>query len=190
MIDINLQAKHSLVEAIIEAIGDNANREGLKDTPTRVVKSWKEMFYGYDEEQHPKITIFPNNSDGIDYDEVIMDSGPFHSFCEHHMLPFRGMYYFAYRPKDKVLGLSKVARIVDYCSARLQVQERLTKQIVDEIEKILEPNAIALVLRASHECKELRGVRKPGVMTTSVMRGEFRSDPAMRNEFLQFINSN
>ena len=187
MLDINKTEKMNLVRAIIESIGDNPNREGLKETPDRVARSWSEMFYGYDDTKKPKVTVFSNHDDGIDYDEVITDSGPFNSFCEHHMLPFRGMYHFAYRPRDKVLGLSKVARIVDYFSARLQVQERLTKQIVDEIETILEPNAIALVLQASHECKELRGVKKPGLMTTSVMRGEFRSDPAMRNEFLQFI---
>ncbi len=184
----NLYEK-GLIESMLCSIGDNANREGLKDTPTRVVKMWKEIYRGYDPTQKPKVTCFPNNGDGINYDQMIMDTGYFYSQCEHHMVPFFGQYYFAYIPNKKVLGLSKVARIVDYYSAKLQVQERLTKEIVDELEKELKPQAIGLVLKARHLCKEMRGVRKiGGEMMTSDLRGKFRTEPETRAEFISLTN--
>jgi GTP cyclohydrolase I len=177
-----------VVELMIESIKDNPQREGLKDTPNRVAKMWNEMFRGYDINQKPKITVFPNNGDGINYDQMIMDTGYFYSQCEHHMVPFFGTYYFAYIPNKKVLGLSKVARIVDYYAAKLQVQERLGKEIVDELEKELKPKGIALVLKARHLCKEMRGVKKiNGEMTTSDLRGAFRKEPETRAEFISFI---
>lgn len=190
-----------IVKAYIKAIGDNPDRDGLKDTPGRVVKSWNELFIGYHPRNAPKITVFSNNADGIHYDQLITDSGYFWSFCEHHILPFFGSYYFGYIPSSKVLGLSKVARVVDFHAAKLQIQERLVKDVVDEIESALlvqdgpesaiGPEAIGLVLKGRHLCKEMRGVKKiNGVMTTSDLRGKFRSEPETRAEFLKFVNGN
>jgi GTP cyclohydrolase I len=177
-----------IVKLMLHAIGEDPFREGLKDTPERVVKMWKETYRGYDKEQKPKITVFPNNGDGINYDQMITDSGYFFSYCEHHMVPFFGTYYFGYIPGEKVLGLSKVARVVDYHSAKLQVQERLVKDIVDELESVLKPQAIGLVLKARHLCKEMRGVKKiNGEMTTSDLRGKFRDEPETRAEFLNLM---
>lgn len=183
-----------VVKNMLLAIGENPEREGLSDTPERVARMWKEIFRGYTDNA-PKITTFSNNKDGIHYDQIIMDSGYFWSFCEHHMLPFFGQYYFAYIPLAKVLGLSKVARVVDHFSAKLQVQERLTKEIVDELQTSLYdvrtgsfPKAIGLVLKGRHLCKEMRGVKKiNGEMITSDLRGAFRDEPETRAEFLAFI---
>jgi GTP cyclohydrolase I len=120
---------------------------------------------------------------------MIVDSGDYYSQCEHHMVPFFGKYYFAYIPGKKILGLSKVARIVDFYSAKLQVQERLGKEIIDELEKELKPKGIALVLKGRHLCKEMRGARKTGgEMVTSELRGVFKTKPEVRQEFLSLIN--
>lgn len=169
-------------------IGENPDREGLKDTPKRIFKMWKEIYRGYNKEQKPNITVFDNNNDGIEYDQMITDRGYFFSQCEHHGVPFFGDYYFAYIPDRKVVGLSKIARLVDYFSAKLQVQERLTIEIVNELEKVLQPKGIALVMKGRHLCKEMRGVKKHNAeMTTSEMRGVFKRDEKARAEFLSLI---
>ncbi len=178
----------SVIRTTINQIGDNCSREGVIDTPKRVMQMWKEIYRGYDKSQKPDITTFANGSDGIHYDQMIVDTGYFYSTCEHHMIPFFGRYYFSYIPNKKVLGLSKVARIVDYFSAKLQVQERLTKEIVDELESVLKPKAIGLVLVARHLCKEMRGVKKiEGEMTTSDLRGKFKKEADTRAEFMSLI---
>ena len=180
-----LNLEQELIENMINSIGDDCTREGLLETPQRVVKMWKELYRGYDPLQKPKVTVFNNNADGVNYDQMIIDTGYFYSQCEHHMVPFFGQYYFAYIPNKKVLGLSKVARIVDYFSAKLQVQERLGKEIVDELEKELRPKAIGLILKGRHLCKEMRGVKKiNGEMITSDLRGAFRNEPETRAEFI------
>ncbi|MES2023330.1 MAG: GTP cyclohydrolase I FolE [Patescibacteria group bacterium] len=180
--------KEKIVRNMLRAIGDDPKREGLKDTPARIARMWSEMFVGYDKNKKPHITLFSNKKDGIHYDQMIIDTGYFFSHCEHHGVPFFGQYYFAYIPKEKVMGLSKVSRVVDYFSARLQIQERLVKDIVDEIEKAVEPDGIALVLKARHLCKEMRGVKKiESAMITTDLRGSFREDPATRNEFMNSI---
>ncbi len=190
IIDIGYLTEQALVKEMFSVIGEDSERTGLKDTPARVAKMWKEMYRGYDPLQKPKVTVFPNNGDGIKYDQMIIDTGYFYSQCEHHMVPFFGQYYFAYVPNKKVLGLSKVARIVDYFSAKLQVQERLGKEIVDELEKELKPKAIGLVLKARHLCKEMRGVKKiEGEMITSDLRGLFRKEPETRAEFMSLVNN-
>lgn len=182
--------KINLVRDMIRMIGDNPERNGLKDTPQRVVKMWTEIFRGYNKKNKPVVTTFDNNSDGIRYDQMIVDSGYFFSYCEHHMVPFFGKYYFAYIPDKKIIGLSKVARMVDYFSARLQIQERLVKDVVDELEKILQPKGIALVIQARHLCKEMRGVIKyNGEMTTSDLRGAFRKNESTRMEFMNYIKN-
>lgn len=178
-----------IVEHLIEMAGDNPNREGLKETPDRVVRMYSELFRGYHGESKPQITVFPNNQDGVHYDQMIVDTGYFYSHCEHHMVPFFGSYYFAYIPKDHLLGLSKVGRVVGYHAARLQVQERLTKEVIDDLQQAVNPLGIGLVLKGRHLCKEMRGVKMVnGEMTTSDLRGALREKVEAREEFMRFIN--
>jgi len=179
---------------IFQYIGENPKRQGLVDTPKRIVKMYDEIFKGYKKELKPEITVFNNGSDGVIYDEMIYDEGEFYSVCEHHMIPFFGKYYFAYIPhlKGKILGLSKVARIVDYYSARLQIQERLVSDIVNCLWEALckdtkfKPLGMALMMEGEHLCKSMRGVKKQGVMKTSKLLGEFQKIE-VKNEFLQLI---
>lgn len=179
------------IKDILRFIGENPDREGLIDTPKRVVKMWKELYKGYDLEQKPNITTFFNGSDGIIYDQLIVDTGSFYSQCEHHMLPFFGEYYFGYipHPKGKILGLSKVARVVDYYSSKLQIQERLGSDIVNALEEALDyeyqPIAIGIILKGEHLCKSMRGVKKKGIMTTAYLKGALK-DEGLRNEFLSY----
>ena len=157
-------------------------------------RMWKEIFKGYDSSQKPKITTFDNNDDGIVYDNMIIDQGDFHSNCEHHCVWFWGKYWFAYipNPKGKILGISKIGRVVDYCSARLQIQERLVHDIVDMLKAALgeeyPPLGIALVMKGHHSCKEFRGAKKKGIMTSSYLEGAFRDDPQVRAEFMSLVN--
>lgn len=179
------------LRAIAEYLGEDPNRPGLLGTPDRIKRMWKEIFRGYDPAQHPKITTFDNGLDGIHYDNMILDSGNYYSMCEHHAMPFFGKYVFAYlpHPKGKILGLSKIGRVVDYHSAKLQIQERLVAEIVADIEQALgneyPPLGIALLMEGEHLCKTMRGARKPGKMTTSMLTGMFKNEISARNEFLQ-----
>jgi GTP cyclohydrolase I len=182
--------EHSL-KGILQYIGEDPDRPGMVDTPARIVRMWREIFRGYDENQRPKITTFQNGSDGLVYDNMIVDSGNFYSMCEHHMLPFFGTYHFAYipHPEGKILGLSKIARVVDWHCARLQIQERLVSDIVEHIGTALGDEypalGIALIMRGEHLCKSMRGVKKQGIMTCSLLTGLFKTDGTARNEFLQ-----
>jgi len=180
--------KEKLVKETLRAIGENPNREGLLETPKRVVKMWKEIFRGYDESQKPKITTFDNGTDGLTYDNMVIDTGDFYSQCEHHIVPFFGNYWFAYIPDKKILGISKVARLVDFHSAKLQIQERLVKDVLDDLEKALEPKGIALIMKGEHLCKTMRGAKKKGHMFTSDLRGAFKEQADTRAEFLNFVN--
>lgn len=183
--------REKVVIEMLKMIGDNPERTGLKETPRRVINMWKEIFRGYNQKEKPKLTTFRNNEDGINYNQMILDNGCFFSHCEHHLAPFFGQYYFGYIPGEKIIGLSKVARIIDYYSAKLQIQERLVKEIVDELEKALKPRGIALVMRGRHLCKEMRGIKKSGgEMITSDLRGSFRKHESTRIEFLQFLRMN
>ncbi len=184
-----------LVAEIIRRMGDDPSRTGLKDTPARVVSTWSDLYAGYDVHNKPKITTFPNGEDGIVYNEMIIDTGTFYSNCEHHMLPFFGEYTFGYIPSKNgnVLGLSKVARVVKYRSAKLQIQERLTGEIVQMLWKALSvnskegPKGMALVLTGTHLCKSARGVEQEGKMTTIELRGLFKKNQATRAEFFQIM---
>ncbi len=189
--------KENLIFQMLQAIGENPLREGLLGTPERVVRMWDEIFRGYDKSKHPKITTFSNGADGIQYDQMIFDKGDFYSHCEHHILPFFGKYTFAYipSPNGKILGLSKVARIVDYHSAKLQLQERLTADIVNDLwnalgyvdeEKENNPLGMGLVMQGEHLCKTMRGARKKGVMTTTYLKGIFQ-EPSVKSEFLNSL---
>ena len=180
--------KEKVVRNILKLIGENPDRAGLKDTPKRVVQIWQEIFRGYDPKLKPKLRTFLNGEDGVAYNQMIVDSGYFFSYCEHHMVPFFGQYYFSYIPDKKIIGLSKIARVIDYYSARLQIQERLVKDAVDELEKALKPKGIGLVIKARHLCKEMRGAKKNrGEMITSDLRGSFIKEPSTREEFMHLI---
>lgn len=190
---INQQQAKQHLRDLFEYIGENPDREGLKDTPDRILRMWTEIFRGYDKLSCPKVTTFQNGSDGIIYDSMIVDTGDYYSLCEHHSMPFFGQYYFAYipNPQGKILGLSKIGRVVDYCAAKLQIQERLVSDVVSIIQDALgseyPPLGIALVMKGRHLCKEMRGARKKGEMTSSFLTGAFKSETALRNEFLSMI---
>lgn len=192
------EEKQTIVTMMLEAIGENPKREGLRDTPRRVVNMWKEIYRGYDINQFPKVTTFNNGKDGIIYDEMINDTGDFDSFCEHHLCHISGFYYFSYiaHPKGKLLGLSKVARVVDYFSAKLQIQERLVHEIIECLWKELcknckyKPLGMALVMDGFHSCKSSRGVKKKGTMRTTKLKGVFKIDSSTRQEFMLWVNSN
>jgi GTP cyclohydrolase IA len=179
------------VRKILEYVGDDPTREGLKETPLRVVKMWKEIFRGYDIENKPKVSIFKNGSDGIYYDQMVIDTGNFHSHCEHHMVPFFGQYWFGYIPSEDgaIIGLSKVARLVDFHSARLQIQERLVHDVVTDIWDMLSkgyppPLGMGLIMKAEHLCKTMRGAKKKGVMITTKLKGCFFEEDHVKQEFL------
>ena len=183
------------IRRMLEYIGEDPNREGLIGTPDRIVRMWKEIFRGYDPSQKPKITTFDNGKDGIVYDNMVIDQGDFHSNCEHHCVWFWGKYWFAYipNPKGKILGISKIGRVVDYCSARLQIQERLVHDVVDMLKDALgseyPPLGIALVMKGHHSCKEFRGAKKKGIMTSSYLDGAFKEDAQVRSEFMSLVNN-
>lgn len=184
----NLNNLKKICKDLLIEIGENPTRPGLKETPTRMAKMFLEVFKGYDNEQMPIITAFDNNDDGLAYNQIICDQGKFNSFCEHHMALFRGDYYFGYIPDKKVIGLSKIARIIDFYSSRMQVQERLGSQVLDYLQKKLEPKGMILVLKAHHSCKEIRGVKKDGLMTTSIVKGIFETDNEAKREFFNLVN--
>ena len=177
------------VRTILSYIGDNPEREGLKGTPERIVRMWKELFRGYDPEQAPKVTIFPNGKDGLSFNSIVADSGTYYSMCEHHMLPFIGHAHVAYIPNGYITGLSKIARVVEAFSRRLQVQERLTNDIKNCIQNTLNPLGVAVVIEAQHMCMMMRGVQKQNsVTTTSDFSGAFEK-LATREEFIRLISN-
>lgn len=188
---ISKQEAEQHLRALAEYLGEDPDRPGLLGTPDRIVRMWGEIFRGYDPTKHPKITTFDNGLDGISYDNMILDSGNYYSMCEHHAMPFFGKYVFAYipHPHGKILGLSKIGRVVDYHAARLQIQERLVddivKDIADALGNLYPPAGIALLMEGEHLCKTMRGARKPGKMSTCQVTGVFRDDISARNEFLQ-----
>lgn len=175
------------VEELLRWIGDDPKREGLVDTPQRVVDAFLEYFKGYEECAETYLQRTFEQVGG--YDEVVLLRDiPFHSHCEHHMAPIMGKAHVAYLPNDRVVGISKLARVVHAFAKRLQVQERLTAEIADCIERVLEPVGIAVVIEATHACMTCRGVETPGViMTTSRMMGAFRDDPRSRAEVLKLM---
>ena len=184
----NLNNLKKICKNLLIEIGEDPNRSGLKATPERMAKMFMEVFKGYDQEAMPKVTAFENDDDGISYSQIVCDQGKFNSFCEHHMALFQGVYYFGYIPDKRIIGLSKIARVIDFYAARMQVQERLGAQVVDFIERKLQPRGIILILKANHTCKSVRGVKKDGEMTTSIVKGVFENDLAAREEFFNLIN--
>lgn len=175
------------VRTLLEAIGEDPTRPGIADTPDRVARSYDEIFAG--------LLVDPEDVLSVTFDEahdeiVMMRDIPFHSMCEHHLVPFFGDAHVAYLPGDdgRVTGLSKLARLVDVCARRPGLQERLTTRIADVLERALEPKGVLVVIEARHFCMEMRGVRKPGAVTvTSAVRGRFRADPATRAEAMALL---
>ena len=173
------------VRDILEAIGEDPQREGLLDTPRRVADMYEELFAGLAEDptQHLKVGFEEQHKEMI-----ILKDIPFSSACEHHMLPFTGKAHVGYIPAGRIVGLSKLARVVEGFARRPQLQERLTSQIADAIVETLDPRGVGVVIEAQHFCMILRGVKKPGsIMVTSAMRGIFKTNPPTRAEFLEFI---
>jgi GTP cyclohydrolase I len=176
------------VRTLIRWAGDDPGREGLTDTPNRVLRAYAEWFGGYDEDPVALLERTFGESGGYD-GMVLLRDIRFVSHCEHHMAPVIGRAHVAYLPGARVVGISKLARIVELSARRLQIQERMTAQIADTIQEALEPYGVAVVIEAVHHCMTTRGVNKPGsLMTTSRLTGVLRNDPSMKREFLSLIN--
>ena len=182
---VDLDTIKQAVRTILQAVGEDPDRPGLKDTPRRVAHMYMEMFAGLhiSPERHLKIT-FPET-----YDEMVLVRDiPFTSMCEHHLLPFNGVAHVAYIPDGKVTGLSKLARVVEEIARRPQVQERMTQQIADMIDEHLSTTGVAVVISAEHSCMSIRGIKKPGSRTvTSALRGIFKDSQSTRAEFMSLI---
>ena len=186
-VTIDFEAAKRAVFEVIKAVGEDPEREGLRNTPDRVSRMYAELLSGYNADPQKIINGALFN---INYDEMVLVRDiEFYSLCEHHMLPFLGKAHVAYLPKGKVIGLSKIPRIVDMYARRLQVQERMTRQIADLLQETLEPQGVAVVVEGMHLCSMMRGVKKHDArMTTSAMHGAFRANLATRQEFLENIS--
>ena len=183
--EYDVKAVEDAVRRLIEAIGEDPDREGLRDSPLRIAAMYRELFDGL--EQDPAAVLAVGFAEGHD-ELVILREIPFHSMCEHHFMPFHGEAHVGYLPNGRIVGLSKIARAVEIFARRPQVQERLTSQIAECIEQVLEARGVGVVIEAEHLCMTARGVRKPGAkMVTSAMRGAFRYDANTRQEFLELI---
>lgn len=175
------------VRTLIRWAGDDPNREGLQGTPDRVTRSYEEFFAGY--HQDPESILRTTFEETEGYDEmVVLRNIDYESHCEHHMVPIIGKAHVAYLPNNRVVGISKLARVVEAYAKRLQIQEKMTAQVANTINDVLSPKGVAVVIEGNHECMSTRGVHKPDVtMVTSTMLGAFRDDPSTRREFLAFI---
>ena len=196
MNNISQEQVKEAIRTIMRYIGEDPEREGLHKTPDRIVHMYEEIFRGYRQEKKPAITTFTNSAHT---EEMVFDCGEYYSMCEHHMLPFFGNYYFAYVPsaEGRILGISKVARVVGYCAARLQLQENLCREVVEMLEgaltrtltgkELVPPLGFAIVMKGKHMCKTMRGVRNKGDMTVSYFTGCFKKNRQLRNEFFHMI---
>ncbi len=177
------------VRTLILWAGDDPEREGLLETPARVARSYNEFYAGYD--QDPEQVLMKTFEETGGYDEMVLIRDiALDSHCEHHMVPISGKAHVAYIPNNRVVGISKLARVVEIFSKRLQIQEKMTVDIAATIDRVLKPQGVAVVIEASHQCMTTRGIRKPGADTvTSQMLGSFRDDPSTRREFLAMIRN-
>ena len=183
-----MNPNEKLITELLTVIGEDPSREGLVDTPKRVVKSWTEIYAGY--KQNPADILATVFEDGACDEMVILKDIEFSSMCEHHMLPFLGKAHVAYLPNKRVVGLSKLARLVDCFAKRLQIQEKMTQQIAEAIDTHLKPLGIGVIVEAHHQCMSCRGVKlRNTTMITSSMTGLFRSQPQVRQEFLALVRS-
>jgi GTP cyclohydrolase IA len=184
---VDTERVKAAVAELLAAIGEDPTREGLRRTPARVAAMYEELFSGLHDDPSRHLTV----TFAAEHDEMVMVRDiPFASLCEHHLVPFIGKAHVAYIPGDdgRITGLSKLARLVDAYARRPQVQERMTTQIADTIEKVLAPRGVLVVVEAEHLCMSMRGVKKPGTLTiTSAVRGLFRDDPRTRAEAMQFV---
>ena len=179
----------NLTKQLIEEIGEDPSREGLLKTPSRVSKAWNFFSGGYNQDLDKIINNAVFNEDATDM--VVVRDVEFFSLCEHHLIPFFGRAHVAYLPNGKVIGLSKIPRIIDMFSRRLQVQERLTRQIAETVKEILDPIGVAVIMEGQHMCMQMRGVEKQNSLTTtSSMLGKFRESDRTRSEFLSIIGLN
>ena len=185
---VSREEAENAVKTLLEYIEDDVSREGLLDTPSRVINSWDEIYSGY--KQSPA-EVLDSTFNGEGYDGIVLLRDiEFHSTCEHHLQPFTGRAHVAYIPTDRIVGISKLARIVDLHSRRLQNQERITKDVADDLETHLAPLGCAVIIEASHGCMQCRGVMKQNsIMTTSAMRGVFFEKSDARTELMQLIRS-
>jgi len=177
------------VRVLLRWAGDDPTREGLLDTPARVARAYEEFFAGYQTDPREILSRTFAEVDG--YDEmIVLKDIRFESYCEHHMVPIIGRAHVAYLPEHRVVGISKLARLVDAFAKRLQIQEKMTAQIADTLNEILQPKGVGVILEAAHQCMSTRGVHKAGVaMVTSRMLGTFRTDPSTRREFLAIVGN-
>ena len=177
------------IRTILTWIGEDPSREGLSETPARVARAYKSYFAGYD--QNPEEYLRKTFEETAGYDEmVLLRNIPFQSHCEHHMAPIIGRAWVGYVPRSRVVGISKLARVVEAYASRLQIQERMTAEIANIIDEVLQPQGVAVVIKAAHHCISSRGVKKHRVdLTTSRMLGCFRNDPMSRQEFLAMVNA-
>jgi len=175
-----------LIQSLLISVGEHPLREGLLDTPKRVVKSWKELYKGYNQKAEDILTVF--SSDGYDQIVLLKDIEVY-SMCEHHMLPFIGKAHVAYIPNEKIVGISKLARLVDIYARRLQIQERIGQQVTDDLMRLLNPKGAACIIEAQHLCMLMRGVNKQNsIMVTSSLRGVFLDQESTREELMQLIH--
>jgi len=189
MSEINYEKIELAVRSILEAIGEDPDREGLRDTPKRVAKMYSELFWGLHFDPKEYFTTIFNE----DHEELVMVKDiPFYSMCEHHLVPFYGHAHIAYLPNSgRVVGLSKLARAVEAISKRPQLQERITSQIADTILETIEPKGVFVVVEAEHMCMTMRGIKKPGSLTvTTASRGIFKEDSMLRKEVLDLLGKN
>jgi len=186
--EISDEKAEEAIKTLIEWIGENPSREGLKSTPRRVIKAFKEYFQGY--KQDPKSYLTKTFTEVEGYDDMVIEKNiSIRSHCEHHMAPIIGLAHVAYIPSKKVVGLSKLARVVDAFSRRLQTQERLTMQIAKTIMDVLQPRGVAVTIDASHQCMTNRGIKKENATTiTNYFLGAFKDDLSFQNRYLRYIN--
>ncbi|GAA5179182.1 MULTISPECIES: GTP cyclohydrolase I FolE [Halomonadaceae] len=182
------EAAEQAVRTLIQWAGDDPDREGLLDTPSRVVRAYEEFFAGYNAD--PAVILERTFSEVEGYDEmIVMNDIRFESHCEHHMAAIIGKAHIGYIPDRRVVGISKLARLVEIYAKRLQIQEKMTVQIADTLHDVLRPLGVGVVIEASHQCMTTRGIHKPGAsLATSRMLGSFRKDPATRREFLRMLS--
>ena len=186
MIGDNFEKIESIILDLLKEIGEDPEREGLQKTPHRVAKSWTTFAKGYKQTPEEVVgdAIFNEQCDEV----IAVKDIDFFSLCEHHLLPFKGVVHVGYLPEKKIIGLSKIPRIVDIYARRLQVQERLTQQVADALQDVLNPKGVAVVIEAEHLCMQMRGVeKKASFMITSAVRGAFRENNKTREEFLSII---
>jgi GTP cyclohydrolase I len=185
----SIGVSQALIREVLRQIGDDPSREGLLETPNRVVKAWDRWFSGYHKDVGEIFKTFEDGAQGVD-EMVVQVDIPFYTHCEHHMAPFWGLASVAYIPNGRVLGLSKMNRVVDLFACRLQVQERLTNQIADAMWEHLKPKGVGVLLRARHMCVESRGIQHRGSTTTTcALRGCIKDEPEARQEFLMLAKT-